>query len=142
MPPFVRHLAPAPALLLLFVLWPATATAQRVWTGVGAMGGTAMFMDTASIERSGTLRTVWIRSVDSSPRTFVAGKDTLTFDSVTGLNIFDCSSGTRTVSAVQYLLGGETVLSIPVTHEKPEALRPKSFFAAIYNDLCRAAPAR
>ncbi|HEY5086248.1 MAG TPA: surface-adhesin E family protein [Gemmatimonadaceae bacterium] len=119
-------------------LLPTAGLAQQQWTGIGAIGGTAMFMDTTTIVRSGPLREVWIKSLDSTPKQFVVEHDTLTFDSVIGLNVFDCAGKTRTVTTVQYLLGDEIVFNVPETHGKPEPLRPKSFFEAIYNDLCRS----
>ena len=97
-----------------------------------------MFMDTTTIVRAGALREVWIRSLDSTPKKFVAGRDTLTFDSVVGLSVFDCANATRVVTTVRYFLGDELVFDVPETHDRPLGLRPKSFFAAIYADLCRA----
>jgi hypothetical protein len=118
---------------------PRPASAQNHWTGIGAISGTVMYMDTTSILRSGSVRRVWVRSLDLTPKTFVAGADTLTFDTVVALNVFDCSSGTRTVTQIHYMLGGESVLDIPETHGKPEKLRASSFFGAIYRDLCQGA---
>jgi hypothetical protein len=115
---------------------PNAAGAQEQWTGIGAIGGTAMFMDTTTIVRAGAIRKVWIKSLDSAPRSFLAGKDTLTFDTVVGLNVFDCVAHTRTVQAVQYQLGDDTVLDVPATHAKSEAIRPRSFYDAIFRDLC------
>lgn len=95
-----------------------------------------MFMDTTTIIRAGNIRKVWIKSLDSAPKSFLAGKDTLTFDTVVGLNVFDCVAHTRTVDAVQYQLGDDMVLDVPVTRAKPEAIRPRSFYDAIFRDLC------
>jgi len=114
----------------------ARAGAQEQWVGVGAIGATTMYMDTTTIIRAGTIRKVWVKSLDIAPKSFVVGKDTLTFDTVIGLNVFDCAKHTRTVTAVQYLLGEDIVLDVPETHAEPEALRPKTFFDAIYHDLC------
>jgi hypothetical protein len=122
----------------LLVLVPGMARAQAHWTGIGAISGTVMFMDTTTIVRSGSIRRVWVKSLDITPKTVVAGKDTLSFDTVLGLNVFDCSKGTRVVTSVQYLLGDDVVSDVPVTHDVPALLRPKSFFGAIYNDLCRS----
>ena len=128
---------------LLLLAWmaltiiPTTTRAQDAWVGIGAIGGTAMFMDTSSVVRAGSTRKVWIRSVDSEPKLFLAGRDTLSFDTVLGLNEFDCARETRTVRSVQYLLRGEAVLGVADTHEKPVAVRPGSFFAAVLRDLCR-----
>lgn len=133
--PFVRLILS----VLSTALLPAISLAQEQWIGVGAIGGTAMFMDTTTIVRVGLLRKVWIKSLDSTPKKFVVGNDTLAFDTVVGLNVFDCGNGTRTVTTVLYLLGGETVFNVPATHDKPAPLRPKSFFEAIYKDLCRSA---
>ena len=130
---------PAAAVLMVQVTLPGAAFGQESWVGIGAIGGTAMFMDTTGIVRTGSTRKAWIRSVDSDPRAILAGRDTLSFDTVVGLNEFDCTRETRTVLAVQYLLRGELVLDIPVTHDKPAAVRPRSFFAAVLRDLCRDA---
>lgn len=116
---------------------PTEARAQSNWTGIGAISGTVMYMDTTTIVRDGSIRKVWIKSFDLDPRTVVVGSNTLTFDTVIGLNIFDCSKGTRTVSAVKYLLGEDVALNVADTHDKPESLRPKSFFAAVYSDVCK-----
>lgn len=123
--------------LLLVGLVPAGALAQGQWTGIGAIRGTVMFMDTTTIVRAGSVREVWIKSLDATPKTFVAGHDTLTFDTVLGLNVFDCAKSTRVVTTVRYLLGNELVLEVPETHDKPAAIHPNSFFGAIYTDLCR-----
>lgn len=96
-----------------------------------------MFMDTTTIVRAGSMREVWIKSLDSTPKEFVAGHDTLTFDTVLGLNVFDCAKSTRVVITVRYLLGDELVFQVPETHDKPAAIRPNSFFGAIYTDVCR-----
>lgn len=95
-----------------------------------------MFMDTTTIIRAGNIRKVWIKSLDSTPKSFLAGKDTLTFDTVVGLNVFDCVARTRTVDAVRYQLGDDVVLDVPATHAKPETIRPRSFYDAIVRDLC------
>jgi len=124
--------------LALCTTAPRGAAAQGTWTGVGAINGTVMYMDTTTIERSGNLRKVWIRSIDSAPRSFVAGKDTLDFDTVIGLNVFDCTKHTRTVTTVTYLLGDAIIFNVPDTHGQPEQLKPRSFFDAVYNDLCGA----
>ena len=126
------------SLVLLLSGVAAALPAQEQWTGVGAIGATAMYMDTTTIIRAGSIRKVWIKSLDSTPKSFVTGKDTLTFDTVIGLNVFDCARHTRTVQAVQYLLGDDIVLDVPTTRAAPEALRPKSFYDAIYQDLCRS----
>ena len=118
---------------------PDTARSQESWVGIGAIGGTAMFMDTSAIVRNGSTRRAWIRSVDSAPRAVLAGRDTLSFDTVLGLNEFDCTRDTRKVLAVQYMLRGGLVLDIPETHDKPVAVRPRTFFAAVLRDLCRVA---
>ena len=55
----------------------ASLPAQEQWTGVGAIGATAMYMDTTTIIRAGSIRKVWIKSLDSAPKSFVTGKDTL-----------------------------------------------------------------
>jgi hypothetical protein len=130
-----RHVTIAALLTALFA--PVAARAQSQWTGIGAIRGTVMFMDTTTITRAGTVRRVWVKSLDSTPKQFVTGKDTVTFDTVIGLNEFDCSRGTRTVSAVRYLLRDQIVLDVPVTHDRPATLGARSFFGAIYNDLCR-----
>jgi len=124
------------AALSLCAMTPRMAVAQGTWTGVGAINGTVMYMDTTTIERSGNLRKVWIRSIDAAPKSFVAGKDTLDFDTVIGLNVFDCSKHTRTVTTITYLLGNDIIFNVPETHDKPEQLKPRSFFDAVYNDLC------
>lgn len=116
---------------------PGVARAQDHWTGIGAINGTVMYMDTTSLERVGELRKVWIRSIDIEPKTVVAGKDSLTFDTVIALNVFDCSKGTRTIAHVLYMLGPDSVLDVPETRADPEQLRSTSFFGAIYSDLCR-----
>gem|GEM_PF-1417165 len=139
---FVRRrsaggLARSLAIILALAALPASVRAQSDWTGIGAISGTVMYMDTTTIMRDGAIRKVWIKSFDLDPKTVVVGKDTLTFDTVIGLNVFDCSKGTRTVAAVQYLLGEDIVLDVAETHGKPELLRPKSFFAAIYADVCK-----
>jgi surface-adhesin protein E len=124
------------ALILAATIPSRAATAQGTWTGVGAISGTAMYMDTTTIVRTGNLRKVWVRSIDSAPKSFVAGKDTLDFDTVIGLNVFDCAKHTRTVTTVTYLLGNDIIFNVPETHDTPEQLKPRSFFDAVYNDLC------
>jgi hypothetical protein len=124
--------------LLGAIALPRVAGAQEKWTGVGAINGTVMYMDTTTIVRSGNLRKVWVRSIDSEPKSFVAGNDTLDFDTVIGLNVFDCSHHTRTVTAITYLLGDDVVFNVPDTHGTPELLKPKTFFDAVYSDLCGA----
>ena len=130
------RLAQTAALILCAVAASRTAAAQGTWTGVGAISGTVMYMDTTTIVRTGNLRKVWIRSIDPTPKSFVAGKDTLDFDTVIGLNVFDCSKHTRTVTTVTYLLGNDIIFNVPETHDTPEQLKPRSFFDAVYNDLC------
>ncbi|MDQ2889821.1 MAG: hypothetical protein M3R65_04600 [Gemmatimonadota bacterium] len=120
-------------------LGPAAARAQDAWVGIGAIGGAAMFMDTTSIVRTSSLRTVWVKSIDPKPRQFLAGGDTLTFDTVVGRNEFDCVHRTRRVLSVQYLLRDSVVLNVPVTHDEPARVDTRSFFGAIYADLCRPA---
>ncbi len=122
------------------VLCPRTARAQNHWTGIGAINGTVMLMDTTTIVRDGAIRRVWVKSLDTTPKSFLAGKDTLTFDTVIALNEFDCAKGTRTVKSVQYLLGEEVIFDVPLTHDASTPLRPSSFFGAIYTDLCRTTP--
>ena len=122
--------------LMCTLVLPRVAGAQEKWTGVGAINGTVMYMDTTTIVRSGNLRKVWVRSIDSAPKSFVAGKDTLDFDTVIGLNVFDCAKHTRTVTTVTYLLGNDVIFHVPETHDAPEQLKPRSFFDAVYNDLC------
>ncbi|MEO7042656.1 MAG: surface-adhesin E family protein [Gemmatimonadaceae bacterium] len=118
---------------------PVALRAQDSWTGIGAISGTVMYMDTTTIMRDGPIRKVWVKSFDLDPKSVLAGKDTLTFDTVIGLNVFDCAKGTRSVAAVQYLLGEEIVLDVPETHDKPAPLKPNSFFAAIAADVCKNA---
>lgn len=131
---FIRMMLLATCILLV----PGAAHAQDHWTGIGAINGTVMFMDTTTIVRDGTIRRVWVKSLDTSPKTFVAGKDTVTFDTVIGLNVFDCARGTRTVMSVRYLLGDDVVFTVPTTHDAPEPVRKTSFFGAIYSDVCRS----
>jgi surface-adhesin protein E len=123
-------------LCVVAIVRPAGAAAQETWTGIGSISGTAMFMDTTTIVRAGSIRKVWIKSLDRAPKKFVAGKDTLTFDTVVALNVFDCAKQTRTVVAVQYELEGEVVLDVPETRDSPAPVRPGSFFGAVYNGLC------
>jgi len=119
---------------------PVSLRAQKNWTGIGAISGTVMYMDTTTILRDGSIRKVWVKSFDLDPKSVLAGKDTLTFDTVIGLNVFDCAKKTRMVAAVQYLLGDVVVLDLPETQDKSEPLKPKSFFAAIAADVCRESP--
>ncbi len=95
-----------------------------------------MFMDTSTIVRSASTTAVWIRSIDREPKRFVMGRDTITFDAVLGLNRFDCVHATRTVTVVRYLLGATVVLNVEQTGSSPEAVRPRSFFGAVFADLC------
>lgn len=131
-------LAGSLTIFVALVVTPAAARAQNEWTGIGAISGTVMYMDTTTIVRDGSIRKVWIKSFDLDPKTVVVGSDTLTFDTVIGLNVFDCSNGTRTVASVKYLLGEDVMLDVAETHDKPGPLKPKSFFAAIYSDVCKA----
>lgn len=131
-----RRSAPAIVAAVLLALAPAVASAQSNWTGVGAINGTVMYMDTTTIVRTDGLRKVWIRSIDPAPKSFVAGTDTLDFDTVIGLNVFDCARHTRTVTMVRYLLGDEVVFNVPDTRGQPEPLKAGSFFDAVYGDLC------
>lgn len=129
------------SLAIFVTLWalPTVACAQDSWTGIGAISGTVMYMDTTTILRDGSIRKVWVKSFDLDPKSVLAGKDTLTFDTVIGLNVFDCAKGTRTVAAVQYLFGEDIVLDVPETHDKPTPLKPNSFFAAVAADVCKNA---
>lgn len=117
-------------------LLPVASKAQETWTGIGSIAGTVMYMDTTTIIRAGSVRKVWIKSLDSTPKKFVAGKDTLTFDTVVALNVFDCAKRTRMVAVVQYELEGEVVLDVSETRDTPAPIRPGSFFGAVYNELC------
>ena len=130
-------LARSLAILAVLLALPAFLRAQDEWTGIGAISGTVMYMDTTTIMRDGSIRKVWVKSFDLDPKSVMAGKDTLTFDTVIGLNVFDCAKRTRTVAAVQYLLGEDIVLDVPETHDRPTPLKPKSFFAAIAADVCK-----
>jgi hypothetical protein len=121
---------------LFAVPFPAVAGAQGQWTGIGAIGGAIMYMDTTTIVRTGPLRKVWIRSVDTTATVVIAGSDTLSFDTVIALTVFDCARNTRSVETVRYMLGEDTVPNMPAPRSKPEHLRPGSFFEAVHDDLC------
>jgi hypothetical protein len=112
------------------------ARAQTQWTGIGAIGGAIMYMDTTTIVRAGPLRKVWIRSVDTTATVVIAGSDTLSFDTVIALTVFDCTRNTRSVETVRYMLGEDTVPNMPAPRSKPEHLRAGSFFEAVHDDLC------
>jgi hypothetical protein len=131
-----------PLVLTLAVTFGAarTAHAQAHWTGIGSISGTAMFMDTTTIQRDAAIRRVWLRSLDLTPRMAVAGTDTVVFDTVISLNIFDCAHATRTVAAVRYALGDSTVHDIPDIRATPEPVRPTSFYGQVYKDLCQSRP--
>ncbi len=111
---------------------PSAVVAQGQWTGVGAIGSTAMFMDTTSIVRDGHIRKVWLESVDPEPKRVVIVKDTIAFDTVVGLNVFDCSKHTVEVPTVYYYLRGEATLTIPESKESPHPIKPRSFLDAVY----------
>ena len=133
------------ALVLALVLAPRHALAQDstrpkpVWIGVGAIGRTAMFMDTTSIERDGAIRRVWMESVDPEPTTFVVGRDTTRFDTVVALHVFDCRAATHTVATARYYLAGASVAPPRPADTSPEKLRAGTFMAAVAADLCAAA---
>lgn len=119
------------------LLAPSIARGQDHWTRVGAIGTTAMYMDTTTIRRQGPLRKVWIKSVDEAASTVVVAGDTVTFDAVAGLNVLDCNSRTYSVSSVLYYLGDEMTRSVPVAEVKPRRISPRSFLGAVYADVCR-----
>lgn len=121
----------------LLPLAPSVARGQDHWTRVGAIGTTAMYMDTTTIQRQGPLRKVWIKSVDEAASTVIVAGDTVTFDAVAGLNVLDCNSRTYTVSSVLYYLGDEMTRSVPVAEVSPRRISPRTFLGAVYADVCR-----
>jgi len=144
-PPTRRALGlTAGALALSLAVAPRRARAQDstrpkpVWVGVGAIGRTAMFMDTTSIERDGAIRRVWMESVDPEPTTFVVGRDTTRFDTVVALHVFDCRAATHTVATARYYLAGSSVAPPRPADTSPDKLRPGTFMAAVAADLCGA----
>jgi len=122
--------------ILCAVAAPAGLYAQARWVGVGAIGRTAMLMDTASIERDGSIRRVWIESLDPEPTIFVIGHDTTRFDAVIALHVFNCVTSTHTVAAARYYLAGVEVAPPRPADTTPEKLRPGTFMAAVASDLC------
>lgn len=124
-------------LALVAVAAPAArAQAHSAWVGVGAIGRTAMFMDTTSIERDGAVRRVWMESLDPEPTTFVVGSDTTRFDAVIALHVFDCRAGTHAIATARYYLGRTAVAPPRPADVTPERLRPGTFMAAVARDLC------
>lgn len=134
-------IAPATLIAALFaccaVLVPSVVRAQSHWTGIGAIGRTAMYMDTTTIVRDGHTREVWIRSVDTEPRTVVIGADTVTFNTVIALNVLDCGNNTATVRSVLYYNGSENTYELPASADPPRPVRPGTFLAALHRDVCR-----
>lgn len=126
----------ATVLVLCALAAPGLARAQNGWIGVGAIGRTAMLMDTASIERDGSLRRVWMKSLDPEPTTFVVGHDTTRFDTVIALHVFDCRTRTHAVAAARYYLAGVEIAPPRPADTTPEKLRPGTFMAAVARDLC------
>lgn len=118
------------------MLAPCAARGQDHWTGVGAIGHTAMYIDTTTIVRDGPLRKVWIKSVDLTPTTVVIGTDTVTFDTVAALNVLDCSSRTYSVQSVHYYYGDAATFSASGPTDTPKPIVPKSFLGAVYTDMC------
>lgn len=146
-----RSAAPSPCAavaLALVLAGPRTLRAQdstpprSPWVGVGAIGRTAMFMDTTSIERDGAIRRVWLESVDPEPTTVVAGRDTTRFDTVIALHVFDCRAGTHTVATARYFLASVSVSPPRPADTSPEKLRRGTFIAAVARDLCGAVAVR
>lgn len=131
-----RHTVAALAAVLVLALGAAPARAQGTWTGVGAIGRTAMFMDTTSIVRDGDARRVWLESVDPEPTTIVMGRDSVRFDTVIALHVFDCRARTHAVTTARYYLGRQPVLPPRPADTRPERLRPGSFLDAVARDLC------
>lgn len=113
-----------------------SAPPRAAWVGVGAIGRTAMFMDTTSIERDGAIRRVWLESVDPEPTTFVVGSDTTRFDTVVALHVFDCRAKTHAVATARYYLAGASVAPPRPADTSAEKLRPGTFMAAVARDLC------
>lgn len=137
MPPARPPLALAAlAGVLALALGAAPARAQGSWTGVGAIGKTAMFMDTTTIVRDGDARRVWLESVDPEPTTIVVGRDSVRFDTVIALHVFDCRARTHAVTTARYFLGTQPVLPPRPADTRPESLRPGSFLDAVARDLC------
>lgn len=137
MPPARPPLALAAlAGVLALALGAAPARAQGSWTGVGAIGKTAMFMDTTTIVRDGDARRVWLESVDPEPTTIVVGRDSVRFDTVIALHVFDCRARTHAVTTARYFLGTQPVLPPRPADARPESLRPGSFLDAVARDLC------
>lgn len=128
----------ATAFIVSALALPAHARAQSRWIGVGAIGRTAMLMDTASIERDGSLRRVWMESLDPEPTLVVIGRDTARFDAVIALHVFDCRTHTHTVAAARYYLAGVEIAPPRPADTTPEKLRPGTFMAAVARDLCGA----
>lgn len=124
------------AVALALSVAPAAARAQGTWTGVGAIGRTAMFMDTTSIVRDGSARRVWLESVDPEPTTIVMGRDSVRFDTVIALHVFDCRARTHSVATARYFLGGTPVLPPRPADSRPSPIRPGSFLDAVARDLC------
>lgn len=135
-------------LLFLVLAVPSALAAQdrhtvpTAWTGIGAIGTAAMFMDTATIVRDGALRKVWLKSVDTHAQRMIVGADTVTFDTVVSLNSFDCATHVYSIQSVHYYDGDETVLSLQSDKGPPEPLHPRTFMRAIADDLCRDYHAR
>lgn len=123
--------------MAILLLAPSVARGQDHWTGVGAIGTTAMYMDTTTIVRQGALRKVWIKSVDAAPSTVVVAGDTVTFDAVAGLNVLDCTSRTYTVTSVLYFYGDEMTYSVPVAGGTGRRISSRTFLDAVYADVCR-----
>lgn len=135
MRPFRPPIALTALALTLGAAAPA-AHAQGTWTGVGAIGRTAMFMDTTSIVRDGDARRVWLESVDPEPTTIVMGRDSVRFDTVIALHVFDCRAGTHAVATARYFLGTQPVLPPRPADTRPEPLKRGSFLDAVARDLC------
>jgi hypothetical protein len=121
--------------MLLTMMVAPPASAQQ-WEQVGAIGSTVMYMDTAHIVRKGDLREVWIRSVDPVARTYAVGTDTLSWDTVVGLNVFDCRHHTWYVESATYYRSGELVRSAARNDEPPAPLVAGTFLDAVFRDLC------
>lgn len=142
----VRRPVVAAAVALALIALPRSAHAQDstrargTWVGVGAIGRTAMFMDTTTIERDGPIRRVWLESVDPEPTTLVVGSDTTRFDTVVALHVLDCRARTDAVATARYYLAGASVAPPRAADTTPQRLRPGTFMAAVANDLCPAVP--
>jgi hypothetical protein len=92
-----------------------------------------MYVDAATVTRSGQTATVWLLSAHAPDAEVVAGA---TF--VEARNRFDCESNTRTLLELRGVRkDGSTLVNIAYDNEPPTSFNPKGVFGWAISSLCK-----